>query len=516
MKMPFRLWTSLMLIMLVLSAVPVTEAQGGLPVATVACDQYMRSQPDSHSAPVAVLRPDEPLMLITGRDETGGWLVVLRQNGQAGWVARTECIAVQGNISNAPLTAPQVYSGPPIATIGCTNYVHSAPANDAPRLLILYPDDGVLSIIGRDESGGWLLVQRADGEMGWVYDTPCIVVEGDVFDAPVSDVEMPVPGPDGTLPPKPEILPAATVGCTNYVHSAPANDSPRLLILYPEDGVLAIVGRDQSGGWLLVQRADGEMGWVYDTPCIVVEGDVFDAPVTTDITIPLPGEDSDAVDVPLPNVTLACTNYVRSAANNASARLMILYPGDGPLEILARDRVGEWLLVRRADGAMGWVVNTQCIVVHGNVFDAPLDTSVVMPVPGVSEGDLSGLEELLTPGAAPEPTPTVTVPLPNVTLSCANYVRSAADNASARLMILYPGDGPLEILARDRIAEWLLVRRADGAMGWVVNTQCVNVHGNVFDAPLDTSVVMPVPTPAPEEALPFPGATPPPDWPPQS
>ncbi len=532
MKNLFRLSLLAALVAAALGGMTTVRAQGGLPVATVVCDQYLRSQPSETATPLDVLRPDEPMMLITGRDATGTWLVVLRQNGQAGWVMHTNCIRIQGDKNNAPLTAPLTYSGPPVVTIGCTQYVHSVPNIDSPRLLILYPGDGVLEVLGRDRIGEWLLVRRADGEMGWVVDTQCIRVEGDVFDAPVTvGVEMPVPRPDGSLPPIPESLPAATIGCTQYIRSAPRPDSARLAILYPDDGILEILGRDRAGEWLLIQAEDGRMGWVVDTQCIVVQGNVFDAPISTDVEMPIPGV-TEAVPpaeleaagveateqpapVPLPNVTIGCTQYVRSAADDDSARLMILYPWDGVLEILARDRVGEWLLVRRADGAMGWVVNTQCVVVHGNVFDAPLDTSVVMPVPGVSEGSLGAFAAEAVPTDEPA-APPVEVPLPNVRIACAQYVRSAADNSSARLAILYPGGGLLEILARDRAAAWLLVRRpADGLMGWVVNTQCVVVNGNVFDAPLDTSVVMPVPTPVPEEPLPFPGATPPPGWPPQ-
>jgi SH3-like domain-containing protein len=533
----------LALLVLVASVGPSVNAQGGLPVATLACEQYLRSQPSMTAAPLDIVYEDEPLMLITGQDVTGGWLVVLRQNGQVGWMGVSDCLQVAGSLNNAPLTAPAVYEGPPVATIGCTQYVRSEPRNDAPALLVLSPEDGVLNVVGRAEtpiagaSPEWLLVQRADGEMGWVYDTACIRTQGNMFDAPVSDVVMPVPNEDGSLPPTLETdLPTATIGCTQYVRSAPRSDSARLLILYPDDGILEIIGRDRLGEWLLVRRADGAMGWVVDTQCIVPQDDVFDAPLAVNVEMPVPGispgsvgmliypEDEtitapSTLTLPEPYVTLGCPNYVRSAANNDSARLAIFNPGEGPLEILARDQPGEWLLVRRFDGAMGWVVNTQCVLVTGNVFEVPQDTSVVMPIPGVTNGDMSAVAELLENSeappefAAPLPgEPVITTPEPYAQLSCANYVRSAADNAAARLTILYPGDGPLEIIARDKPAAWLLAVW-DGGMGWIVNTSCVNVVGNVFDAPEDTSLVMPIPEPEPApDPLPFPGAVPAEGW----
>ncbi len=550
-----------------LGAPPAAQAQGGLPVVTLACDAVLRSQPSESSNALAVLTPDEPLMLITGRDVTQQWVVVLRQNGQTGWLRDNNCLRVQGSRTNAPLTAPVGYEGPPVATVGCTQYIRSAPDDSSARLAILYPSDGLLRIAGRDEQVisrntvvNWLLIETVGGKMGWVYDpvvrytdgtlntaggSPCIRVRGDVFAAPVTpDITMPVPDEDGNIPvPLETDLPTATVGCTQYIRSAPNNDSARLAILYPEDGTLEILGRDRIAEWLLILSQSGLMGWVVDTQCIVVQDNAFDAPVTPNIVMPIPGvtdalpvadagqgaapaEDAAVVDtepveeIPLPNAVVGCANYIRSAADNSSARLAILYPGDGVLRILARDRIGEWLLIQRYDGAMGWVVNTDCIMVRGNVFEAPLDTSVVMPIPGVTDGNLDAVPALdaalpvpsedQTAEALPSPTPLL---LPNANLVCTNYVRSAARNDSARLAILYPGDGPLRILARDRIAEWLLVQSPGGLMGWVVNTSCVQVNGNVFEAPLDTSVEMSVPGSAAEPVLPFPGASPPANWP---
>ncbi len=518
-----RLFTRAVLVLVFfvigLSTNSISNAQGGLPTVKLVCEQYIRDQPSMDLAPQGVLYADEPMMLVTGRDVSGGWLVVLRQNGQAGWIALSECTRVQGEMSNASVVLPATYVGPPIATVGCTQYVRSEPDNEGPALTILYPDDGVLNIIGRSEGEGlgWLLVQWGDGSMGWVYDTPCIRVQGDLLEVPVSDVVMPVPVEEGLLgiqvvaPP-----PTATIGCTQYVRSEPRNEAPALIILYPDDGVLDVIGRDRVGGWLLVRRADGAMGWVYDTTCIVVDGSVMDAPVAIGVEMPVPGVSAGSVGMllypgqelpgtasrimlPEPYVNLACTNYVRSAADNESARLMILFPGDGPLEILARDKPAAWLLVRRADGAMGWVVNTDCINVTGNVFVVPEDTSVVMPIPGITIGNQQAIVEAVSRSVFPPDVITeplaVLPPEPYARLACANYVRSAADNASARLMILFPGDGPLEIIARDKPAAWLLARW-DGGMGWLVNTDCVQVVGNVFAAPEDTSVVMPVPEPA--------------------
>ncbi len=541
MKVLTRLSLVLMFGVLALGVASLAAAQGGLPVATLACEQYLRSQPATTSEPLAVVFADEPMMLVTGRDLSGGWFVVLRQNGQIGWMGASDCLRIRGNVNNAPLTLPAVYDGPPIATVACTQYVRATPANDGTALMVLYPEDGVISIIGRSEtSPGWFLIQTAREEIGWVFDTPCIRMQGDPFQAPISVAVMPVPGPDGTIPGVPASgLPRAQVSCTQYVRSAPTASSPALIILWPDDSPLEIIGRDTETAWLLIRRADGAMGWVSPGECVRTQDDLSGVPYAVNVIMPVPGVSAGSAGaliypdqmqtapvrptftLPEPYVTLGCPNYVRSAANNEAARLAIFHPGGDPLEILARDKPGEWLLVRRWDGAMGWVVNTRCVVVHGNVFVVPEDTSVVMPIPGVTNGNMDAVPGLLANSQAPAefapPAPVQSVELPPepfARLSCPNYVRSAANNESARLAIVYPGDDPLEILARDQPAAWLLVRWS-GGMGWVVNTACIKVVGNVFDAPQDTSVVMPVPTPEPTAApLPFPGAPPPADWPP--
>ena len=431
-----------LLVLVSLSVPPSAEAQGGLPVVTLVCDHTLRDQPNENAAVVATLGPGEPMMLVTGRDVTGDWLVTLRQNGQTGWLRDNQCVRVQGSRANAPLTVPAGFNGPPFATVGCTQYIRSAPGEDSARLAILYPGESILRVVGRDEQVvghntvvGWLLVESTDGLMGWVYDmvvrypdgtldqrfgSPCIRVSGNVFDVPVmDDIEMPVPNPDGSLPPTLETdLPTATVGCTQYIRSAPRNDSPRLAILYPRDGILEILGRDRSGEWLLILSQSGLMGWVVDTQCIVVRDNVFDAPITTDVVMPVPGVDDVVFDIaavaagegaaagqavtpiapiPLPNARVGCTQYIRSAPNNDSARLAILYPSDGILEILARDRIAEWLLVRSQSGLMGWVVNTRCIHVIRTEERRGGKAREDRTVPGTSQ------EVLPFPGATPPP-----------------------------------------------------------------------------------------------------------------
>ncbi len=270
------------------------QAQGDLPIAYVLCDQYMRSQPDDTSTPLALLRAGEPTLLISGRSQDGYWLVAVRSNGQAGWVADTGCIEVQGNKWAAPWTAPAPYTGPQVATLSCEQYLYSAPRTGASRLVYITDPDtvGVMAVLGRDETETWLLIQSQDGSlMGWLYYGECVYLYGDTVNLPVSNVEMPAPvAPEAQVQATAGVPPTASIVCPQYVRSAPSTSAARLIVLQSGDE-LTVLGRDRAAAWLLIQRTtDGAMGWVADTNCVRVQGDVFAVPNRIDVVMPIPGQ----------------------------------------------------------------------------------------------------------------------------------------------------------------------------------------------------------------------------------
>ncbi|MFC1959947.1 hypothetical protein ACFLYO_04485 [Chloroflexota bacterium] len=246
----------------------------GPPVARVNCSQFLRVLPQPEAEKIMVLNGTEGVLTITGRSADGNWMQLMLSNGTTGWTATNACLAVAGNLNDAPVVniASTVYTGPPIGTLVCTQYIREQATTESPRSDLLRPEDGIFTIIGRNENTTWLYVQRSDGLEGWVANGACFVIQGQLGNLPVVTEEI-YTGP-----------PVADIVCDANFRRTPTADGTLLSTVRAESGLFNILARDANADWLLLEGSSGMIGWVALSDCLVTQGAVLSAPVTREIT----------------------------------------------------------------------------------------------------------------------------------------------------------------------------------------------------------------------------------------
>jgi CRP-like cAMP-binding protein/uncharacterized protein YraI len=137
-----------------------------------------------------------------------------------------------------------------------------------------------VDVLGRDEMGDWVKVSLDNGEEGWVT-SEFVDVEGNLKAVPVITPEpialpttelTPTAMPSPTVPseatvaptPAPTVtvpIPSRTTGGGLRMRSGPGTNY-EVLVLLAEDQEVDVLGRDETGEWLVISLDSGEEGWV--------------------------------------------------------------------------------------------------------------------------------------------------------------------------------------------------------------------------------------------------------------
>ncbi len=433
------------------NAIPVitgdAAASSAAPVASLVCTQNLRAFPSSDGRRLAALGTSSGVLEILGRTSDITWVYVRTNAGQEGWMASGNCLAVQGNLFNAPVREVQGYSGPPIIQISCSQYLRAAPSANASRIAILQPRDAPLDVTGRTENGGWVYVQLPDGTAGWTANAACVGVLGGVMEAPV--VLAGATGTTITSGP-----PTARIQCSQYLRTDPSMGAARLAIMQPGDGVYDVRGRSEDGSWLYMEQQAGFQGWAAWGSCLDVQGDVYNLPVI-----------ESGIPFGAPVASVVCTQYLRTGPDTTYSTLDVM-PIGTITSILARDEAGSWFLVQKEDGTQGWTAWGDCLNIQGSALSVPV----------VDSGEYIG--------------PTV------ATASCSQFLREYPDNEANPLVVLNGTEGVLSVTGRTADHRWMYIALEDGTVGWAATGICLNILGDFYTLP-EVAVELPAQLSAP-------------------
>lgn len=420
------------------SSIPVitgeTVSASAAPVGSMVCTQNLRAFPSSDGRRVAVLDVSTGVVEILGRTADISWVYIRTNSGLEGWLASGNCLAVQGNLFNAPERVVEGYSGPPIIQIACSQYLRATPSANASRIAILQPRDGPLDVVGRSENGDWVFVQLPDGTGGWTANAACVGVLGNVMEAPVI-----LAGAGGTA--VASSPPTARIQCSQYLRTEPSMGAARLAIMQPGDGVYDVTGRSEDGSWLYLGQQDGFQGWAAWGSCLDVQGNIYGLPVV---------ESGIAFGAPVASVV--CTQYLRTGPDMTYSTLDVMSVGT-ITRILARDEAGAWFLVQKDDGTQGWTAWGDCLNIQGSALSVPV----------VDSGEYVG--------------PTV------ATASCSQFLREYPDNAANPLVVLNGNEGVLSVTGRTADHRWMQIVLEDGTVGWAATGICLNILGDFYTLP---------------------------------
>jgi uncharacterized protein YgiM (DUF1202 family) len=171
----------------------------------------VRSKPDSRSSEVASpLQEGEPVTVL-GRNDVGTWLLIQTQVGVIGWSGSAYIKLMEGKFNDLPVydanTAANL-SVTPTASEGCVPTPTATPALTGIKGIVVSSDplrirskpsttssevapplqSGVpVTIVGRNSTGTWFVVQTQTGVVGWVGSAYVKPLEGNWGSLPVYD-----------------------------------------------------------------------------------------------------------------------------------------------------------------------------------------------------------------------------------------------------------------------------------------------------------------------------------------
>ena len=264
-------------------------------------------------------------------------------------------------------------------------------------VVALLPDQTVVPAISRLATNDWLLLDLGDGARGWVsadlviangdVNSLSVTTAGDLPQPPAAPTETPTPEAaaiaEPVEPPAPYVsqLPAGVPGASVFsaegvnARQAPNTESTVTAIL-PQNAALPVAGRSADGEWLLVEMPWGGTAWVFRSAIIPI-GDVNGVPVSNEAgtAAPQPAAEAtpaEAETAPAVTAEPAATPDATAKPVEATATIRsIVAPiyggpsaegesiervGKGTaLPATGRTADGQWIQVKSASGATGWM-----------------------------------------------------------------------------------------------------------------------------------------------------------------
>ncbi len=159
-------------------------------------------------------------LLILGTDESGEWTQVLSPDGETGW---TETALLRFDYGIARESNITLYNWPDSDSAQVTATLEA--------MTPVYIEDALAG-------GDWIRVRTGTGQSGWA------------FGAQFSRTDHITPG-----------LVSLTQSENANLRALPAIDAPSTGAITSGQEVW-VVGRDQTGGWLLIVPANGQLSWI--------------------------------------------------------------------------------------------------------------------------------------------------------------------------------------------------------------------------------------------------------------
>ncbi len=320
---------------------------------------------------------------------------------------------------------PPTLLGEPTAVIdtGVLN-VRAGPSPGFP-ILAQVEKGTIVTMLTRDSKSSWVKVRLAEGIVGWIS-TYYII----------PDVRL------DSLPVEVQAEPWGVVQGTAYVRSGPGMSFP-VVTTVSDARLIGILARNAETTWLMVRIADNMVGWI-SSAYVLSETPFVNLPLDSAALIitPLP-----AIPTPLPT-TMPTFGAGRVTAGTLNLRygpgtgfgILLRLPEGAVLDLLGRNRSGEWLFIRTADGTAGWV---------GSIgITAAIDVNV-LPVTNTVIAGVYGSAKVLAGGLNLRSGPNTTYPV---------------------VTIVHEGDD-LNLLGRNASGSWVKVRTLEGVEGWVASAE---------------------------------------------
>jgi uncharacterized protein YraI len=212
----------------------------------------VRYGPGTSFEVITILQGSETVSL-WGRSLRDPWVFAQSADGVKGWVngaylitnvpiASLPIISVGDGLSQPPQPPEQPSA---IVVAGAVN-LRTGPGVAYPIMTVLDQGQGIL-LIGRNETGSWVQVKAAEGQVGWV-NASLVQTTVPVSSLPV--FESPPPQPSGVV----------KAGALN-VRVGPGLAFEVVTVLQQGESV-SITGRNASGSWVQVKSYNGTAGWV--------------------------------------------------------------------------------------------------------------------------------------------------------------------------------------------------------------------------------------------------------------
>lgn len=330
--------------LLMLAAVLPVSAQGGEGMAaTVEGFLYVHALPDRDSYDYVRLDPDSTVTLI-GRNSRSTWVKLVTEDGIVGW-GRASAVQAEGDIASLPDVTPASTDG----VVVNFAYLRESPSRDAPPVGERLEQGTVASVSARyyvPRLGDWFYA-TVDGAAGWLMDRGLAFLEG--------------------TPDVPEVN--ATLSGFAYGRAFPERDAYSYDRLNPGTPV-TVTGRDESGDWLYAETLDGMKVWLM-ARAVNFSGDVEALAVST------PGEEQA---VAVQEVAL------REGPSAEAAETGTALPQGTvvDLELVS----GDWVYVRDAAGASGWVLAADFAYAGGELPAVLAANATVAPTENVETVNL--------------------------------------------------------------------------------------------------------------------------------
>jgi uncharacterized protein YgiM (DUF1202 family) len=311
----------------------VTMVPGGLKGIVVAETLRIRSEPSNTSSVVAAPLQQGQIVYAIGRNSVGTWLLIQTETGIIGWVGSAYVKLLEGNANSltvydaasaANLVASPTPTGaatPAVAATegGCGPVVSPTPLKGLKGIVVASeplrvrskPDNRsseaasplqtgeLVSVLGRNDVGTWLLIQTQAGVIGWSGSAYIRLLEGNANSLPVFDADTAArlwatPEAPGECPPA--VTPTqALKGLKGIVvsseplriRSKPSTMSSEVADPLQPGVPVTVVGRNSVGTWLVVQTQTGIVGWVGSAYVKLLEGNLGSLPVYDENTAPV-------------------------------------------------------------------------------------------------------------------------------------------------------------------------------------------------------------------------------------
>jgi uncharacterized protein YraI len=360
-----------------------TNAAGSVSFQVWTATQFLAANPDVTPAASSAPQADDPTHIVwEGTLELPGIYFIVVQPATN---TETQYLLSIGGRGLTPAT-----DGGAIVAGALNSNIRSGPSTAFP-VITTVPQGMQLTVLGQDESSGWLSVRLPDGGEGWIARFLTDFTGAASIIAVPSLAQQPALAPPATTTLDTAAIVAGTANVN--VRGGPSTAYVALRTV-PQGTPFTVVGQDSTGTWLFVRFADNAEGWVarYLTNFVGI------APVVAAPALAPPLAPPATAPVATGAIAVTPSINVRSGPSMNFGVLRTVAPGT-QVVVLGQDASGAWVAVQLADGTQGWV-SRSLIDVQGTMPLVAAPSAQPPLAPPATVSAVSGIESLPSQAAS--------------------------------------------------------------------------------------------------------------------